>query len=244
MHDVSHFDSFGLGRRPATIAGNAGPPIRRCWPARTGADSFVPGSHTTGIERASGNAGDAVLGVIVCDELFHRYPEACEGEMTRIKSVVVSREVCGRMTRKLGLDEFIRVGKGISSSGQVPESVEAAVMEAVIGAMYIDGGLEAARPFVLSILSEEIDFVSDSVTGVNHKSLLQQFSQRQFSETPAYIILDEKGPDHAKCFLVSAMIGSKVYAPAWGPSKKDAEQRAAENALAQLDGSDPVYIVA
>ncbi len=188
--------------------------------------------------------GDAVLGIIVCDELFHRYPEACEGEMTRIKSVVVSREVCGRMTRKLGLDEFIRVGKGISSSGQVPESVEAAVMEAVIGAMYIDGGLEAARPFVLSILSEEIDFVSDSVTGVNHKSLLQQFSQRQFSETPAYIILDEKGPDHAKCFLVSAMIGSKVYAPAWGPSKKDAEQRAAENALAQLDGSEPVYVVA
>jgi ribonuclease-3 len=185
--------------------------------------------------------GDAVLGVIVCDELFHRYREACEGEMTRIKSVVVSREVCGRMTRKLGLDEFIRVGKGISSSGQVPESVEAAVMEAIIGAMYIDGGLEAARPFVLSIMTDEIDLIAESESGVNHKSLLQQFSQRRFSETPSYIILDEKGPDHAKCFLVSAMIGSKVFAPAWGPSKKEAEQRAAENAMSQLDGGDPVY---
>ncbi len=188
--------------------------------------------------------GDAVLGLIVCNELFHRYPEAAEGEMTRIKSVVVSREVCGRMTRKLGLDEFIRVGKGISSSGQVPESIESAVIEAVIGAMYIDGGLEAARPFVLSMLSDEIDFVADSVSGINHKSLLQQFAQRRYSETPAYIMLDEKGPDHAKCFLVAAMIGSKVYAPAWGPCKKDAEQRAAENALAQLDGQEPVYVMA
>jgi ribonuclease-3 len=183
------------------------------------------------------------LEMLGCDELFHRYPEAAEGEMTRIKSVVVSREVCGRMTRKLGLDEFIRVGKGISSSGQVPESIEAAVIEAVIGAMYIDGGLEAARPFVLSMLSDEIDLIADSVSGVNHKSLLQQFAQRRYSETPAYIMLDEKGPDHAKCFLVAAMIGSKVYAPAWGPSKKEAEQRAAENALAQLDGQEPVYVM-
>ncbi|MBX3441221.1 MAG: ribonuclease III [Planctomyces sp.] len=180
--------------------------------------------------------GDAVLGVVVCEALYDRYPDAPEGELTRIKSEVVSRSTCARMSRKLGLDDYLLLGKGISAHGRIPGSVSAAVFEALIGGIYLDGGFDAARAFVLRCVPDEIGAVAGSPNGVNFKSLLQQQSQREFGETPVYTVLDEKGPDHLKCFKVSARVGARLFSPAWGPSKKEAEQRAAQNALAQIGG--------
>jgi ribonuclease-3 len=99
--------------------------------------------------------------------------------------------------------------------------------------------MEAAKQFIVRHIEAEIDAAVEGQVGGNYKSNLQQVAQRQFGETPTYLLLDEKGPDHSKCFKISAQIGRHSYAPAWGRNKKEAEQRAAMNALSQLAG-DPV----
>jgi ribonuclease III len=180
--------------------------------------------------------GDAILGSIVCEELFRRYPDSAEGELTRIKSVIVSRETCAKVTHRLGLDEFLLMGKGLANGRRIPPSVSAAALEAIIGAIYLDGGRGVAQAFVLACVDGLIHQVSDLTTGMNYKSVLQQLAQKDYGATPAYHVLDEKGPDHFKSFKVCASIGSTHYCPAWGPSKKEAEQQAACNALAQLEG--------
>jgi ribonuclease-3 len=180
--------------------------------------------------------GDAILGAIVCDLLFRKFPEYLEGDLTRIKSVVVSRHTCAKISRNLGFDEFLVLGKGMGSQDETPSSVLADVFESLIGAIYLDGGMEAAQRFIVQHIEAEIDLAVGGHGGVNYKSNLQQVAQRQFGETPTYLLLDEKGPDHSKCFKISAQIGRQRYAPAWGRNKKDAEQRAAMNALSQLAG--------
>ena len=180
--------------------------------------------------------GDAILGAIVCELLFLKFPEYLEGELTRVKSVVVSRHTCAKISRKLGFDEFLVLGKGMGSQDETPSSVLADVFESLIGAIYLDGGMEAAKRFIVQHIEAEIDLAVGGHGGINYKSNLQQVAQRQFGETPTYLLLDEKGPDHSKCFKISAQIGRQRYAPAWGRNKKDAEQRAAMNALSQLAG--------
>jgi ribonuclease-3 len=105
--------------------------------------------------------------------------------------------------------------------------------------MYLDGGIEPAREFILAYFGPEIESAASGDSGGNYKSLLQQFAQREHSVTPTYQLLDEKGPDHSKCFKMSAQIGRQRFAPAWGRSKKESEQRAAHNAICELRG-DPV----
>src|SRR3954447_100586 len=180
--------------------------------------------------------GDAILGAIVCELLFRKFPEYLEGELTRVKSVVVSRHICAKISRKLGFDEFLVLGKGMGSQEETPPSVLADVFESLIGAIYLDGGMEAAKRFIVQHIEAEIDLAVGGHGGVNYKSNLQQVAQRRFGETPTYLLLDEKGPDHSKCFKITAQIGRQRYSPAWGRKKKDAEQRAAMNALSQLAG--------
>ncbi|WP_437185160.1 ribonuclease III [Planctomicrobium sp. SH668] len=181
--------------------------------------------------------GDAILGAVVCEMLYEQFPDSSEGELTRIKSVVVSRSTCARIISKLKLQGFLVLGKGISAHSQVPTSILSTAFEAIIGGVYLDGGYDAARDYIRWIIAEDVASAAESAIGVNYKSLFQQRTQRLFSETPLYTVLDERGPDHAKCFLVSAVVGEKSYSPAWGQSKKIAEQRAAHNALSELDGT-------
>jgi len=178
--------------------------------------------------------GDAILGVIVCEMLFHRFPEFPEGELTRIKSALVSRNTCADITEQLGLEAFLLLGKGIISHSKIPRSIMAAVFESLVAGVYLDGGLAAARQFVERVMNVELERVADLEHSKNFKSVLQQLSQKTFGETPVYRLLDEKGPDHSKCFEISAVIGPRTYAPAWGNSKKEAEQQAAQNALLEL----------
>jgi ribonuclease-3 len=180
--------------------------------------------------------GDAILGAVVCDLLFRKYPDYQEGELTRIKSIVVSRRTCAKISEALGIDEYLVMGKGMGSHERTPPSVLADVFESLIGAIFLDGGMEAAQRFIVSRIESEIDAAVEGHGGVNYKSNLQQVAQREFGETPTYLLLDEKGPDHSKCFKISALIGQDRYSPAWGRNKKEAEQRAALNALCQLSG--------
>jgi ribonuclease-3 len=134
----------------------------------------------------------------------------------------------------LGLQEFLIVGKGMAANESVPPSLLADVFESLLAAVYLDGGDPAARRFVEEYIGPEIELAAAGELGGNYKSLLQQFAQREFGNTPVYQLLDEKGPDHAKCFKVCAHVGGTRYQGAWGRNKKEAEQRAACNALSEL----------
>jgi ribonuclease-3 len=180
--------------------------------------------------------GDAVLGLVTVEQLYLRFPDYQEGDLTKIKSVVVSRRTCARFSRDLGLGDFLFLGKGMNHQHTMPGNLLADVYESVVGAIYLDGGIEAARSFILRLLGPEIEAVAEGAHGGNFKSLLQQVAQREFNSTPQYVLLDEKGPDHSKCFKIAAVIGRHRYAGAWGRNKKEAEQRAAMNALAQVNG--------
>jgi len=183
--------------------------------------------------------GDAILGAVVCDCLYHRFPDLLEGELTRIKSVVVSRQTCAAISQELGLDECLIVGKGMASARRIPDSLMADVFESIVAAIFLDGGITAARDFVLTHLNGEIERADGAGMGDNYKSHLQQLAQRDLGETPTYRLLDEKGPDHDKVFKMAAKIGRQCYPAAWGRNKKEAEQRAARNALTVLDEQAP-----
>lgn len=199
-------------------------------------------THASGADhRLSSNErleflGDAILGLVVCEQLFTLFPDQLEGDLTKLKSVVVSRQTCAKISQALGLREFLVLGKGMTTHPAVPPSVLSDVLESLIAAIYLDGGMGPAREFILTYFDPEIESAASGDSGGNYKSLLQQFAQREHGVTPTYHLIDEKGPDHSKCFKMSAQIGRDRYAPAWGRSKKESEQRAAHNAICQLRG--------
>ena len=178
--------------------------------------------------------GDAVLGVITCERIFERFPDLLEGEMTKIKSTIVSRRTCAEIAESIDLEELIEVGKGMTQHGRLPRSLGAAVLESVIGAVYVDGGLRAVKDFLLPLLDPLIDDAARSGHQRNFKSVLQQHAQQSVSESPMYRVLDEKGPDHAKAFCVAVELDGQRFEASWGQSKKQAEQQAALNALHEL----------
>jgi len=191
--------------------------------------------------------GDAILGSIVCRLIFDRFPDLLEGEMTKIKSAVVSRRTCAACATRLGLEDALELGKGMQHQRELPSSLAAGVFESVIAAIYLDGGSDAAERFVTDQMVPIIERIARSGHQQNYKSLLQQHAQHLFSEVPEYRILDEKGPDHAKCFKIAVGVGAREFDPAWGPSKKQAEQLAALTALRELGvvarDSDEVIVI-
>ncbi|NIA20799.1 MAG: ribonuclease III [Anaerolineaceae bacterium] len=178
--------------------------------------------------------GDAVLGMVVCDELFRRYPTFTEGELTRIKSVVVSRQACAFVATELGIEELLFLSKGMETDGALPSSLSACALESLIGAVYIDGGFEPARELILRLMEPEIERVARGAHERNYKSMMQQHAQRTVGQAPLYELLDEKGPDHSKAFEIAVIVDGQRYPSAWGLSKKEAEQKAAKRALESL----------
>ena len=178
--------------------------------------------------------GDAILGYVVCEYLYHQFPDLLEGDMTKIKSTVVSRRVCAMVTRQIELDSLLSLGKGMSDRQGLPASVAAAVLESIIAAIYLDGGMEPAREFILRQMKPYIHEAAESTHQQNFKSVLQHLAQRLTLSSPAYVVLDEKGPDHAKAFEVAVEIDGRRFDAAWANSKKQAEQQAALLALLSL----------
>lgn len=179
--------------------------------------------------------GDMVLGFVVCDHLYHNYPELLEGDLTKIKSAVVSRRTCAQVSLQLGISDLLDLGKGMAGRRQLPSSVAAAVYESIIAAIYLDAGLEAAKKFILDSMKDIIEETAESSHQHNFKSILQQYSQKHMTKNPTYVLLDEKGPDHAKAFEICVEINGVRYESAWANSKKEAEQKAALSALLGLD---------
>ena len=178
--------------------------------------------------------GDSILALVICQALFDNFTNYLEGDLTKIKSKLVSRETCAQISGQLGLQKFLKVGKGMVSNRALSGSLAAGVLETIIAAIHIDGGFEAARDFILRIYGSLIEQADAEQDHGNFKSLLQQYSQEQFTATPSYILLDEKGPDHNKCFELEVVIEDRHFPSAWGSNKKEAEQKAAFNALVEL----------
>ncbi len=192
--------------------------------------------------------GDAILGTVVCEYLFEAYPDLQEGELTKIKSTVVSRKSCASASRAMGLCDLLSLGKGMSGRSGVPASVSAAVFESMVAAIDLDGGRDASRAFILDHMVPIIQRAASSAHQQNFKSVLQQHAQRHLTSNPQYRLLDEKGPDHAKCFEVCVEMDGQQYSSAWANSKKEAEQKAAlialsEMGLAEIDEQGHVHLV-
>ena len=179
--------------------------------------------------------GDAVLGLVACETIYRIFPDLLEGEMTKIKSVAVSRRICAKIAERIGLATLIRLGKGIRDPrGSLPHSLAAASLESTIAAVYLDGGLDPVRAWLGPLIEPHIVAAAESGHQQNYKSVLQQHVQRVYQSTPSYRVVSQTGPDHAKTFVIAVEIAGETYEPAEGASKKQAEQRAALHALDAL----------
>jgi len=178
--------------------------------------------------------GDAVLDLIVCEALYAKFPEYQEGDLTKVKSAVVSRRTCAEVSNETGLTELLIIGKGISSRNSLPSSLAAAVYESIVAALYLDGGFDVVKQYVLRTMTPKLEVIASNNHQQNYKAVLQQHAQKELSSTPYYELLDEKGPDHSKCFEVCVTVDGRRFTSAWGPNKKMAEQKAALLALEDL----------
>jgi ribonuclease-3 len=178
--------------------------------------------------------GDAVISLVVSDYLYRAYPDAPEGELTQVKSVVVSRQWMTRICDMLGLEKYLLVGKGLDADS-LPLSVRGNLVEALIGALYVDGGVGVAERFITRIFLPAI-LAATAVPEQrgDFKSLLQQLVQKRGGRNPDYKCLRVDGPDHDKTFWVAACIDDRVFPAGWGRRKKDAEQEAARLAYCTL----------
>jgi len=179
--------------------------------------------------------GDSVVNLCVAEGLYERHPEWTEGDLTQVKSAVVSTMGLARAGESLGLRDVARFGKGLPTHEPLPASVYANLFEAVAAAVYLDGGLEAARSFVLRILGPEMRAVAENGGEPNPKSMLQHVAQKNCGITPCYRLIATTGPDHDKVFEIAAHVGHRAFPTGTGRSKKEAEQAAARRALEVLE---------
>jgi ribonuclease-3 len=194
--------------------------------------------------------GDSVLGAAVSDYLYRRFPDYSEGDLTRVKSVVVSRVVLARAAREINLGKYLLVAKGVANvppegpdgaaavaahpHRALPASILADAFEALIAAVYLDAGVMPAYEFVLQHIEKQIERTRQEIAQHNAKSLLQEWVQREMNSTPVYKVTAETGPDHVKAFEVVTLIAGKPYGAGRGATKKAAEQMAAELTLEML----------
>jgi ribonuclease III len=171
--------------------------------------------------------GDAVLGLVVTDHIFRTYPDLPEGELAKVRASVVSAAALADVAAELDLGAALLLGKGeAASGGREKPSILADAMEAVIGAVYLDAGWDGAARVVLGLLGDRIAAAAAGPGGQDYKTRLQELSARSFEDVPSYLVVDE-GPDHAKRFFATVVVGGEARGRGEGRSKKQAEQAAA-----------------
>ncbi len=175
--------------------------------------------------------GDAVLGFIIAEELYQRFPQSDEGDMTRLRSSVVRRDALARTARAIRLGDYLYLGKGEEASGgrRKPANL-ASSLEAIIAAIFLDRGLKVARNFILRATSQGLNKGAEA----DYKSRLQELLQARHQPKPTYRVIAVAGPDHDRTFTVEVRVKDNVLGKGSGRSKKVAETEAARSALAQL----------
>lgn len=179
--------------------------------------------------------GDAVIDFIVAEWLFHEFPELSEGEMTNLRAVLVREETLANLARAISLGEAFLLGKGEEESGgrTRPHNL-CAGFEALMGALYLDAGIEAVRERLIPLMRPELDLALEQQAVRDAKSMLQEWVQARYHVTPTYTTVKEEGPDHAKVFTVEVAVNGRALARGTGPNKQAAAQEAARRALYRL----------
>ncbi len=176
--------------------------------------------------------GDAVVDLAVSHRLMERFPQAPEGELSKLRALVVNEEALCQVARELGLGELLLLGRGEElTGGRLKPSVLADALEAVIGALYLDRGLPEVLSFVDRFFTASLDRVRDGKAGSDYKTRLQEEAQLHHKAAPRYRVVSQTGPDHERTFEVEVTVAGQSYARATGRSKKEAEQAAARQTL-------------
>lgn len=179
--------------------------------------------------------GDAILDFVTAEYLYHHYPEMSEGELTSLRAALVKGDSLARFARDLGLPPHLLMSRGEDlAGGRSRAPLLAGTFEAVVGALYIDQGMLAARDLVLRFISSEAEHIHEERLDRDSKSMLQELSQGHLQVTPQYRLVETRGPDHAKQFTVEVILKGRVYGTGMGRSKQTAEQEAARVALESL----------
>ncbi len=183
--------------------------------------------------------GDAVLDFIITRILFARFPEMPEGDLTRLRSALVRTQTLAEAARSIDLGAYLRMSRGEDlSGGRDRRSLLCDAFEALLGALYLDQGVEAVADFVTPLLMPLVDHILAEGLHIDARSKLQEWSQSAQGETPIYVVTDESGPDHEKEFTMEVLIGEQVIATGQGRSKQLAAQSAARNALRMLEADE------
>jgi len=179
--------------------------------------------------------GDAVLDFVAGAWVYRHYPDFAEGPMTRLRASLVRTETLAQLARRVGIGEALRLGRGEEEAGGRERDANLCdAFEAVMGALYLDGGLAVAESFIEPFIEPMADMVLDAEADLDAKSRLQEWSQAELGITPHYRIVTERGPDHAKTFVAEALLGKDVAGQGQGRSKQAAEQEAARAAWEAL----------
>lgn len=185
--------------------------------------------------------GDAVVGYAVTEYLYIHYPEFREGQLSKIKSVVVSKRILSQLTTELSLGDYLLLGKGEEQTGGRNRfSILGNLFESIVGAIHLSCGIEKSKEFVLNHLEEEIKKAARGESIVDYKSQLQELVQREYGVLPSYRLISAVGPDHDKDFVIEVFIRDKKIGQGEGKSKKRAEKSAAADALNRLDNPSPL----
>jgi ribonuclease-3 len=180
--------------------------------------------------------GDSILNFVTATQVFERFPEHGEGELTTLRSALVKTTTLANFARALGLGSYIRLSKGEEASGaRERDALLADTFEALVGALYLDGGLEAVRRFVGPLLERQIEAITEHGLTLDYKSRLQERVQAERNITPRYRVVSATGPDHRREFTIEVLAGDERLGVGQGPSKQAAAQAAARAALEQLD---------
>ncbi|MFQ5728999.1 MAG: ribonuclease III [Waddliaceae bacterium] len=178
--------------------------------------------------------GDSILGLLIAEYLYRYLPSTPEGELSHLRSRLVEASSCMAYVQKLGVDQYMLLGKGEKrNDGRGRDSIRADLFEAIIGAIYLDGGIEAARRFIFQNFSKEIESILKTPLQ-NWKAELQDYCQKKYHQTPFYKVVSESGPDHSKTFSITVIINNQERGYGAGLSKKEAQQAAAQDALSKL----------
>ncbi len=176
--------------------------------------------------------GDVVLGLIISEYIYQKYPDYMEGDLAKIRAKIVSRPILAKQAKHLELGKYLLLGKGEEiTGGRSRHSILADTIEALIGAIYLDSGLEKSRYFILSRFKEEIEKITENVHVQDYKTDFQEWTQKKFKTLPFYKVINREGPDHNRIFEIAVMVKGETYGIGKGGSKKEAEQRAAFFAL-------------
>lgn len=186
--------------------------------------------------------GDSIISFIVSEDLFTRYPGYSEGPLTNLRAALVRRETLSRLAEQLQLGQYLWLGHGEEESrGRERPATLCALFEALVGAIYVDQGVDSVRAFLLPLMHQELSRVAGNALEKDPKSRLQEWVQSNKNLTPRYREIEKFGPDHAKTFVMQVTIGGEMYGVAQGRSKQDATQAAAAMALHKLGLAAPEY---